>query len=116
MLGMSVPDAIAFGTLVLGLVAMWRGSQRGAEAAKALPPPNPTTTLIGGAIVDSNTLQDLTDAVEKLTEAIIHGIQDSRERTVRTEQEKMNELLRSIADKLEHPRARTRPRDQGDRG
>lgn len=109
MLGITVSDATLIGTLILGFLAAWQGSKKGEHARSAVPP-NPTTALIGGAIVDSATLAELTNAVERLTDAILAGIQDSHERTVRSEQQTMNDLLREIVNRLDEPRPLRRPR------
>lgn len=79
MLGISTPDAIALGTLILAALAAWQGQRAGAAAARRPPPPDPTVALIGGALVDQLTLRDLVEAVRAL-EATIGRVASERER------------------------------------
>jgi hypothetical protein len=79
MLGISTPDAIALGTLILAALAAWQGGRAGATAARRPAPPDPTLALIGGALVDHLTLLDLVEAVRAL-EATIGRAAEERER------------------------------------
>ena len=80
MLGITVPDAIAFGMLMLAALAGWRGAQAGATAAKVAPPPEPAMAMIGGALVDRATLQELVLAVRDHAAAIRETIADKDQR------------------------------------
>lgn len=79
MLGITTPDAIAFGMLVLAALAAWQGKKDGATAAKT------------GAHTDG--MQDLAASVRELTEAIREGI-DAKEAGA----------IRERLDRLERPR------------
>jgi hypothetical protein len=78
MLGITVPDAIALGTLILALLAGFRGTRAGAEAKKNIPP-DPPTAMIGGAIVDTMTLRDLTTSVQNVADAINATIAEEKQ-------------------------------------
>ena len=79
MLGISTPDAIALGTLILAALAAWQGRRAGEAAARRPPAPDPALALIGGALVDHLTLRDLVEAVRAL-EATISRVADDRDR------------------------------------
>ncbi|MFO1151023.1 MAG: hypothetical protein U1E62_21825 [Alsobacter sp.] len=99
MLGITVPDAIAFGTLVLAILAAWRGAVAGAKAEKTAPPDH-TAAITCGAIVDSAALRDLVEAVEELTDAMREMIVSQHERA----EGRMADLLTEISEKLDRPR------------
>lgn len=82
MLGISTPDAIALGTLILAALAAWQGRRAG-EAAARRPPPEPAMALLGGALVDHATLRDLVEAVRDL-ERTIGRAAEGRERREET--------------------------------
>lgn len=77
MLGISTPDAIALGTLILAALAAWQGRRAGEAASRRAPPPEPGLALLGGALVDHLTLRDLVEAVRAL-EATIARAADAR--------------------------------------
>lgn len=102
MLGISVADAVLVGTLLLSIVAMWRGSNKGASDAKSNPP-SPDVALIGSALVDTIEFKRLNENLEKIAELMRESI-DQRERGL---DEKLNRLL----DQVEVERAQSkRPR------
>lgn len=97
MLGITVPDAIALGSLVAGLVAMWRGATAGAQAAKVTPP-NPAVAALAGTFIT-------TDAMDKLTAAlreIAHEIREGREHKERHDFHRLTEAMEKLVRKLEH--------------
>ena len=97
MLGITIPDAVLIGTLVISLLAAWRGSKAGA-AAKESTPPEPAVALIGSAIVDTATLRDLVDAVERLANVI------DRTATERKNAERLETLLGQLVHSMDRGR------------
>ena len=95
MLGITVADAVLIGTLVVSLLAAWRGTRAGDAAKKSLPP-DPPMAMIGGAIVDSLTLRDLVEAVRALTAMIHEGI-EARERR---ERDRLADVLEEVKERL----------------
>ncbi len=69
MLGITVPDAIAFSMMLLTALAAWRGNQAGKVAKKEDPPQEPALAMIGGALVDTATMVRLADATAQLAKA-----------------------------------------------
>ena len=105
MLGITTPDAIAFGTLVIGLLAAWRGSKAGEEAKKA-DPVHPTSTntmkdleLLASAIsLNTGALLRLTSLMEE--DAKRHDIDDEVQKRLDARS------LLLIADQLKQDRDR----------
>lgn len=73
MLGITTPDAIALGSMLAALLAAFAGLVQGARAKREAPP-DPGMALIGSALVDRATLQDLTDAVRDLVAVMRAGV------------------------------------------
>lgn len=96
MLGITIPDAVLIGTLVISLLAAWRGSKAGA-AAKESTLPEPTVALIGSAIVDTATLRDLVEAVRRLAEVIDRAAG----RAERTKTDRLEGLLDEILHSMD---------------
>lgn len=69
MLGITTPDAIALGTLIIAVLAAWRGATQG-TVARAKGSPVQTVSVAGTAIADTAAMQALTQAVIGLTEAV----------------------------------------------
>jgi hypothetical protein len=90
LIGLSTADAIAIGTIAASLVTAFLGARRGAEA-RSSKPPDPTLAMIGTAIVDRETLQDLTEAVRD-------GVRELRLQRERVDRQSQEEL----SDKLDH--------------
>jgi hypothetical protein len=90
-LGITVPDAIAIGMMILAALAAWRGTVGATEAKKnATPSPADTSmAIIGAAIVDRTTLAELTDAVRDHAAALREQM-DAREQKM---QDKIDRLL-----------------------
>jgi hypothetical protein len=69
MLGITTPDAIAFGMMVLAALAAWRGSTQG-TVERAKGPPTQALSVAGATIADTASMQALTQAVIGLTDTI----------------------------------------------
>jgi len=98
MLGITVPDAIAIGTLAIALLAAWRGTKAGETAAKVTPP-EPAMAMIGAALVDRATLQALTLAVQDHAAAIretITAAEQARQEDITDAMQRMAEMLEQI--------------------
>jgi hypothetical protein len=91
MLGITVPDAIAFGTMVMAVLAAWRGATQGTTARKVDPAPQ-AFSMAGAAMADTAAMQGLTQAVIELTGAV-------RVATERREDER-TDLLRQMLEEL----------------
>lgn len=84
MLGITVPDAIAVGTILAAALAGWWGKKSGDTAAK-IKPADPATSGIAAGFVDKDLMQRLTMATENIAATLkeIVGIQtDEHERAV----------------------------------
>lgn len=69
MLGITTPDAIALGMMILAALAAWRGSTQGTiERAKGAP--TQALTMAGATIADTASTQALTQAIIGLTDVI----------------------------------------------
>ena len=99
MLGITVPDAIAIGTLIIAVLAAWRGNGAGKTAKMAGPPPDSTVALIGAAIVDQQTLASLTHAVVRLVDVLERAV-DENERAVGEKLDNMQETVKQLAEGL----------------
>lgn len=105
MLGITVADAVLVGTLVIALLAAWRGARDG-KAAQSVKPPAPEMAILGATLVDTNTFRDLVRAVDALTEAVLAGVAAKREEA----EDRIADLLEEVRDKLNAPqRSRRRP-------
>lgn len=69
MFGITTPEAIAFGTLVLGIVAMLKGSASGAAAKEKTVRDAPMVNIATG-IVEANQFSDYIKVQDKLAIAI----------------------------------------------
>lgn len=84
MLGITVPDAIALGTIAAAALAGWWGKKSGDAAAK-IKPVDPATSGIAAGFVDKDLMVRLTMATESIAGTLkeIVGIQtDEHERAV----------------------------------
>ena len=95
MLGITTPDAIAFGSLCAALLAAYAGLVKG-DKAKKESPPEPGMAMIGAAIVDRETLRDLTGAVADLAAAIRAGIAAGEAR------DHLAEAIRDLVERIDH--------------
>jgi hypothetical protein len=71
MLGITTPDAIAFGMLVLAGLAAWRGVSQGDAAKKQALQSAPMVNIATG-IVEANQFSDYMKAIDKLAIALTH--------------------------------------------
>lgn len=100
MLGISTPDAIALGTLILAALAAWQGGRAGAASRRAEPPGG--MALLGGALVDHMTLRDLVEAVRALEATIARAVDIRAER----DNAAFADVLRRLTDAVEASEAR----------
>lgn len=105
MLGINVSDAVAIGSLLIALLAAYKGAKTG-EVVKKLDGPNLSgineeringATVLGREAVETiaKGLSTLSEAVVKLT-AVIEDYADKEERD-------NHERLSRLLDHLEHP-------------
>ena len=72
MLGITTPDAIAFGSVCAALLAAFAGLVKGDQAKKDSPP-DPAMAMIGWGLLNREALRDLTGAVTDLVDALRAG-------------------------------------------
>ena len=94
MLGITTPDAIAFGSLCAALLAAYAGLLKG-DQAKQASRPEPGMALIGSGLVDRETLRDLTGAVTDLVAAIRAGIAAGEAR------DHLAEAIRELVERID---------------
>jgi hypothetical protein len=103
MLGITTPDSIAFGMMLLAALAAWRGINQG-EAAKSKAVQAAPFVSIAGSIVDSNQFSDWIKAVDKLAIAITgHTAALNRQHEVKTTNA-LEDLARKVDEALAHKR------------
>jgi flagellar basal body-associated protein FliL len=98
MLGISLPDAVLVGTLIVSVLAAWKGSKSGEGAKKADPvhPSSPST--LADIELLANAVSSNTSAVLKLTivleeESRRHQLDDNVQRQL-----EIRDLTRLVAD------------------
>lgn len=106
MLGITTADAIAFGTLVLGFVAVYKGLQWG-KAAKEAAPISPVASGIAAGFVDKDLMQRMVAGIERIAETLEEWL---RQDTNRHDQEVQHDL-KEIKDLLRDSKPRPRQRD-----
>ena len=95
MLGITVPDAIAVGTLIAAALAGWFGRKSG-DALARVRPQEPATSGIAAGFVDKDLMVRLTMACESIaaTLKVLVGIQtDEHERAVEDRLERIEAAL-----------------------
>lgn len=97
MLGITVPDAIAFGTLVIAVLAAWKGTTRG-EAARSAVAPGSVTSGVAGAFITAEMIEKLIGALEGIGDAI----RDGNERKDREHVDKLNDRIERLMQMLDH--------------
>lgn len=97
MLGITTADAIAFGSMVAAAMAAYAGLIRGERAKKAVPP-DTSVAMIGSALVDRETLRDLTEAVKDLTSALQSGIRVGEVRS----RDHLADQIRDLVERADH--------------
>lgn len=105
MLGISTPDAIALGTLILAALAAWQGRRSGEVARRAAAPEG--LAVIGGAIVDHMIMRDLVEAIRGLDGTIGRAIDGRRSRET-ADLDALVERLQVALDRR-HPSVRSGP-------
>lgn len=68
MLGMTVADAVAVGTLIIALLAAWRGTRAG-DAAKRISPPVPIVSVGATVYADTAAMTQLNVSINRLADA-----------------------------------------------
>lgn len=107
MLGITIPDAIAFGMMVLSALAAWRGSRQG-EAAKTDAVRSAPFVSIAGRIVDANQFSDWIKTVDKMAIAMErHAVALDRQHEVRTTNA-LEDLARKVDEALHQNRPQRR--------
>lgn len=106
MLGITVPDSIALGTLILAVLAAWRGIAYGAkqekrdrheaQSAKDAEPP-PASAMIGAVYIDRIMFDRLADSIDGLAGAI----KDQTAHFKDSKQSEMMRLLQTLAQRSE---------------
>ncbi len=96
MLGITTPDAIAFGMMILAALAAWRGTKQG-DAAKTEAVKSAQLVSIAGAIVDANQFADWIKAVDKMAIAMLtHAEALNKQHEVKT-----TNALEALAEKID---------------
>ena len=96
MLGITTPDAIAFGTLILACLAAWRGTTAGVAAKDSATKAAPFVS-IAGSIVEANQFGDYIKALDKLAIAMTgHTAALNRQHDVKT-----TNALEDLAEKID---------------
>lgn len=96
MLGITIPDAVLIGTLIVSLLVAWRGGQRGSTAKEQAVHSAPFVSIAGG-IVEANQFGDYVKALDKLAIAMIgHAAALDRQHEVRH-----TNALEALAEKID---------------
>jgi predicted ATP-grasp superfamily ATP-dependent carboligase len=103
MLGITVADAVAVGTLIIALLAAWRGTRAG-DAAKRISPPETTLSVGMAAFADTSAMTKMTEAIDRLAEAIC----DASEARERVQASHLAEAIRRMTEALD-----TQDRERG---
>lgn len=98
MFGITVADAVLVGTLVISLLAAWRGGKDGGGAAKTKPPA-PDYAIMGATMVDTATFRDVADALRELSGVLREGIAAQQDEA----NAKMLALMEQIRDAMNQP-------------
>jgi hypothetical protein len=96
MLGITVADAVAVGTLIITLLAAWRGTRAG-DTAKWVSPPETTLSVSMATLADTSAMTKMADAINWLSDAIC----DASEAEERQQASQLADVLKRLTDKLE---------------
>jgi signal transduction histidine kinase len=96
MLGITVADAVAVGTLIIALLAAWRGTRAG-DAAKRISPPETTVSVGATVFADTAAMTQLNNSLNRLAEAIC----DASEARERQQASQLADVLKRLTDKLD---------------
>jgi hypothetical protein len=69
MLGITVADAVAVGTLIIALLAAWRGTRAG-DAAKRIAPPETTVSVGATVFAGTAAMTQLNTSINRLADAV----------------------------------------------
>lgn len=107
MLGITTPDAIAFGMMLLAALAAWRGVSQG-DAAKTQAVKSAPFISIAGGIVEANQFGDYVKVLDKLAIAMDrHSAALNRQHEVKTTNA-LEDLARKVDDALADGRNKRR--------
>jgi hypothetical protein len=106
MLGITVADAVAVGTLIIALLAAWKGTRAG-DAAKRISPPETTLSVGMAAFADTSAMTKMTEALNRLAEAICNA-SEAKERQQATHLAEILERLTKALDIQDRERGRHR--------
>lgn len=98
MLGITVPDAIAFGVFALSVAAFIYGRKSG-DAAARVKPVDPATSGIAAGFVDKDLMTRLTMATEDIAKTLKTYLDIQTDK----HEQKVEELLKQIHGKLSKP-------------
>ena len=98
MLGITTPDAIALGSMAAALLAAFAGLVQGSRAKRDAPA-EPGMALIGSALVDRSTLQDLTEAVRDLAAVLRAGLASAHQR------DPIEDVMRELVERIDRRRS-----------
>jgi flagellar motility protein MotE (MotC chaperone) len=96
MLGITVADAVAVGTLIIALLAAWRGARAG-DAAKRISPPETTVSVGATVFADTAAMTQLNTSINRLADAI----GDASEARERQQANQLSDVLRKLTATLE---------------
>lgn len=101
MLGISVTEAVAVSTLLLGLAAFWKGMRAG-EAAKVSNAAGPAATASLGAAVlaDSLAMEAMTEAINRIADAIDRH----HEQALEEKKDRLSVALELLVERLDNPK------------
>lgn len=110
MLGITTPDAIAFGMMVLAALAAWRGHVTGNAAKEKAIATAPMISIAGG-IVDAMQFADYVKALDKLAIAMFkHAAAIEKTHNQRTTNA-LEEMADRIDEMLQPPQPAPEPRE-----
>ena len=107
MLGITTPDAIAFGMMILAALAAWRGISQG-DAAKTRAVQSAPFVGIAGSVVEANQFADYVKVLDKLAIALDrHSAALNLQHQVKTTNA-LEDLARKVDDALDRDRPKRR--------
>jgi hypothetical protein len=96
MLGITVADAVAVGTLIIALLAAWKGTRVG-DAAKRIAPPETTVSVGTTVFADTAAMTQLNTSINRLADAIC----DASEAKERQQFSPLADVLRRLTEALD---------------
>jgi membrane protein involved in colicin uptake len=114
MLGITVPDAIALGTVLAAIIATVLGLRNGTAARSAAPQQEALLSIVGAGLIDTAAVKDLAQAIRDMTATLVRLAEDRKQQHA----EHVSDALKDIQDRLaeidrleqEHPRRAPRRR------